>query len=171
MPVSLPYGSPRPKRPEQLRPPEKMWLSQEDPCRPPECACVSVSTSEQWVPFGIPKAKGRLTVGLVLGSGQVRTESLGAQRPAGARRSTARSWGFSGASWACPMLGPGPPKSPASASAVVAKEGVLRKAKRKGEERREVGRLGGRRGDRRVWAPQGQPCSCCSPQAQPGIQL
>lgn len=33
---------------------------------------------------------------------------------------------------------------PVPASAVAAKKGILRKANRKGEERREVGRLGGR---------------------------
>lgn len=110
-----------------------MWLSQKNPRRLPECACVSVSMSEPRLPLGFPEAKGRLTMGLVLGSGRVRTEGLAAERPAGVRLQHSQELGL-----LCSIMGlsyAGLPRlstSSAPASAVAAKEG---QEERRREER------------------------------------
>lgn len=109
-----------------------MCLSQKNPRRLPERACVSVFMSQPWLPLGFPEAKGRLTVGLALGRGRVRTEGPAVERPAGEAAAQ------SGLGLLCSIVGlsragfPRLSTSSAPASAVAAKEG---QEERRGEER------------------------------------
>lgn len=99
--------------------------------------------SEPQVPLGLPKAKETLTVGLVLGvAGYEQRAKQLTKKPVRVRLQHSQElrllWSIRGLSHAGL---PGPFMILATAFAVAAKEGILRKTKRKGEERKEVGRL------------------------------